>query len=49
VMVGNFDVDVQHQQRAGHLSRPTAALKMRDDTAFIDRIMVSVPGWDLRK
>ena len=25
VMVGNFDVDVQHQQRIGHLSRPAAA------------------------
>jgi ATP-dependent Lon protease len=25
VLVGNFDVDVQHQQRVGHLLQPAAA------------------------
>ena len=37
VMVGNFDVDVQHQQRVGHLFGPLPP-EMRDDTAFMDRI-----------
>src|SRR5258707_1121439 len=48
VMVGNFDVDVQHQQRVGHLfgSLPP---EMRDDTAFMDRIHAYLPGWDLPK
>ena len=48
VMVGNFDVDVQHQQRVGHLfgSMPP---EMRNDTAFMDRIHCYLPGWDLPK
>src|SRR5260221_893946 len=48
VMVGNFDVDVQHQQRVGHLfgSLPP---EMRDDTAFMDPIHAYLPGWDLPK
>jgi ATP-dependent Lon protease len=29
VMVGNFDVDVEHQQRVGHLLRPAAARDAR--------------------
>ena len=37
VMVGNFDVDVQHQQRVGHLFGPMPP-EMRNDTAFLDRI-----------
>ena len=37
VMVGNFDVDVQHQQRIGHLFGPMPP-EMRNDTAFMDRI-----------
>lgn len=48
VMVGNFDVDVEHQQRIGHLFGPLPA-EMRDDTAFMDRIHSFVPGWDFPK
>ena len=48
VMVGNFDVDVQHQQRVGHLFGPLPP-EMRDDTAFMDRIHAYLPGWDLSK
>ncbi len=48
VMVGNFDVDVQHQQRVGHLFGPLPQ-EMRDDTAFMDRIHSYLPGWDLPK
>jgi ATP-dependent Lon protease len=48
VMVGNFDVDVQHQQRIGHLFGPLPP-EMRDDTAFMDRIHSYLPGWDLPK
>lgn len=48
VMVGNFDVDVQHQQRIGHLFGPLPA-EMRDDTAFMDRIHAYLPGWDIPK
>ncbi len=48
VMVGNFDVDVEHQQRIGHLFS-TLALDMRDDTAFMDRIHGYFPGWDVPK
>ena len=47
-MVGNFDVDVQHQQRVGHLFGPLPP-DMRHDTAFMDRIHAYVPGWDLPK
>ncbi len=48
VMVGNFDVDVEHQQRIGHLFGPLPQ-EMRDDTAFMDRIHAFVPGWDFPK
>ncbi len=48
VMVGNFDVDVQQQQKIGHLLSPLPR-EMRDDTAFHDRIHAFVPGWDFPK
>lgn len=48
VMVGNFDVDVEHQQRVGHLFGPMPA-EMRDDTAFMDRLHAFLPGWDVPK
>lgn len=48
VMVGNFDVDVQHQQRVGHLFGPLPP-EMRHDTAFMDRIHAYLPGWDVPK
>jgi ATP-dependent Lon protease len=48
VMVGNFDVDVEHQQRVSHLFGPMPK-EMRDDTAFMDRIHSFVPGWDFPK
>jgi ATP-dependent Lon protease len=44
-LVGNFDVDVEHQQRIGHLFGPMPP-EMRDDTAFMDRIHSYLPGWD---
>jgi ATP-dependent Lon protease len=47
-MVGNFDVDVAHQQRISHLFGPMPK-EMRDDTAFMDRIHAFVPGWDFPK
>jgi ATP-dependent Lon protease len=48
VMVGNFDVDVEHQQRIGHLFGPLPP-EMKDDTAFMDRIHAYIPGWDIPK
>ena len=48
VFVGNFDVDVQQQQKIGHLLSPLPR-EMRDDTAFHDRIHSFVPGWDFPK
>jgi len=48
VLVGNFEVDVEHQQRVGHLFGPLPQ-EMRDDTAFMDRIHAFVPGWDFPK
>ena len=48
VMVGNFDVDVTHQQKIGHLLGPMPP-EMRDDTAFMDRIHSYVAGWDIPK
>ncbi len=48
VMVGNFDVDVEHQQRIGHLFGPLPP-EMRHDTAFMDRIHAFLPGWDVPK
>jgi ATP-dependent Lon protease len=48
VLVGNFEVDVEHQQRVGHLFGPLPP-EMRDDTAFMDRIHSFLPGWDVPK
>lgn len=48
VLVGNFDVDVEHQQRIGHLFGPLPP-EMRNDTAFMDRIHSYIPGWDVPK
>lgn len=48
VMVGNFEVDVEHQQRIGHLFGPMPK-EMRDDTAFMDRLHSYLPGWDVPK
>ena len=48
VMVGNFEVDVQHQQRIGHLFGPMPT-EMRNDTALMDRIHCYLPGWDVPK
>ena len=48
VLVGNFDVDVEYQQRIGHLFGPMPP-EMRDDTAFMDRIHAFLPGWDVPK
>jgi len=48
VMVGNFEVDVEHQQRVGHLLGPLPP-EMRNDTAFMDRIHAYLPGWDVPK
>lgn len=48
VMVGNFDVDVEQQQRIGHLLSPLPP-EMRNDTAFHDRIHAFAPGWDFPK
>ena len=47
-MIGNFDVDVAHQQRVGHLFGPLPP-EMRNDTAFMDRIHAYLPGWDAPK
>ena len=44
VMVGNFEVDVEQQQRISHLLSPLLK-EMRDDTAFHDRVHAYVPGW----
>lgn len=48
VMVGNLDVEVERQQRVGHLLSPLPP-EMRDDTAFMDRIHAYLPGWDFPK
>jgi len=48
VFLGNFDVDVEHQQRIGHLFGPLPP-EMRNDTAFMDRIHSYIPGWDVPK
>jgi ATP-dependent Lon protease len=48
VLVGNFDVDVAHQQRIGHLFGPLPP-EMRQDTALMDRIHAYLPGWDVPK
>ena len=48
VMVGNLDVDVEQQQRIGHLLSPLPP-EVREDTAFMDRLHAYVPGWDYPK
>ncbi len=48
VLLGNFEVDVEHQQRVGHLFGPLPP-EMRNDTAFMDRIHAFLPGWDAPK
>ncbi len=48
VLVGNFEVDVEHQQRIGHLFGPMPD-EIRNDTAFMDRIHAYLPGWDVPK
>lgn len=48
VMVGNFDVDVDQQQKIGHLLSPMPP-EMRNDTAFMDRLHAFAPGWDFPK
>lgn len=48
VMIGNFDVDVEQQQRIGHLLTPLPQ-EMRNDTAFMDRIHAYISGWDFPK
>jgi ATP-dependent Lon protease len=48
VMVGNFEVDVEQQQRIGHLLSPMPP-EMRNDTAFMDRLHAYAPGWDFPK
>jgi ATP-dependent Lon protease len=48
VMVGNFDVDVEQQQRIGHLLS-TLPPEMRSDTAFMDRLHSYIPGWEFPK
>ena len=48
VMVGNLNVEVEHQQRVGHLLSPLPP-EMRDDTAFMDRMHAYLPGWDFPK
>jgi len=48
VFVGNFEVDVEHQQKIGHLFGPLPP-EMKDDTAFMDRIHCFLPGWDVPK
>ena len=48
VLVGNFDVSVEQQQRIGHLLSPLPK-QMRNDTAFHDRIHGYAAGWDFPK
>lgn len=48
VMVGNLDVDLEQQQKIGHLLS-TLPPEMRNDTAFMDRLHAFVPGWDFPK
>ena len=48
VMVGNLDVDVEQQQRIGHLLSLLPP-EMRNDTAFMDRLHAYAPGWDYPK
>src|SRR3989454_2396556 len=48
VFNGNFEVDVETQQRSDHLFGPLPP-DIRNDTAFMDRVHSYVPGWDVSK
>ena len=48
VMLGNLDIEVEHQQRIGHLLSPLPR-EMRNDTAFMDRLHAYAPGWEFPK
>ncbi len=48
VMLGNLDVDIQQQQKIGHLLAPLPP-EMRHDTAFMDRLHSYIPGWEFPK
>jgi len=48
IMLGNFDVDVEQQQKIGHLLSPMPP-EMRNNTAFMDRLHAFIPGWDFPK
>src|SRR5216684_7056233 len=48
IMVGNLDVDLEQQQKIGHLLS-TLPPEMRNDTAFMDRLHAFIPGWDFPK
>lgn len=48
VMLGNFDVDVEQQQKVGHLLSPLPP-EMRGDTAFMDRLHSFASGWEFPK
>lgn len=47
-MVGNFDGNVEQQQRVGHLLSPLPP-EMRNDTAFMDRLHAYASGWEYPK
>ncbi len=48
VLLGNLDLDVEQQQKVGHLLSPLPP-EMRNDTAFMDRLHAFAPGWDFPK
>ena len=48
VFNGNFEVDVTSQLAVGHLFGPLPP-DMRNDTAFMDRVHLFLPGWDAPK
>jgi ATP-dependent Lon protease len=48
VFNGNFEVDVATQLKSGHLFSVLPP-DMRNDTAFMDRVHLYLPGWDAPK
>src|SRR6266487_296598 len=48
VFNGNFEVDVASQLAAGHLFGPLPP-DLQNDTAFMDRVHLYLPGWDAPK
>jgi len=48
VMLGNIDRDVENQKKNEQLFSSLSP-KMKDDTAFMDRIHAFVPGWEFPK